>query len=356
MSKLKTIAIMLAMALAMFAPVLLAHGGEIHDAAEHGDVEKIKELLKENPDLVNAKGYNGLTPLHFAANEGHLNAVELLLANKADVNARADYGSTALYLATFYGHKEVVEMLLAHKADPDVKNNEGWTPLAWAEDHGQQDIAGLLRQHGARIGDPPAIRQWNIANSGVAKPEIVLCQNDEAWGGIWQRISHAVPSHLLTNQLGIAIFLGQRPTGGYSASVMSAQVVAGSYVVRYKEESPHGFVTEAITTPCLLVIVPATNFPVKVTKEEEAKPGDANLSGRPQEPSRDEVDRLKANLKTLQEENEGYQARITNLESNNKELSKELKNAQEAIETLKAELRRVEDAVGKPGLHPLSQP
>ena len=45
----------------------LAFCGEIHDAAEDGDLEKVKALLKANPDLVNSKDTNGMTPLHFAA-------------------------------------------------------------------------------------------------------------------------------------------------------------------------------------------------------------------------------------------------------------------------------------------------
>ena len=37
----------------------LAFCGEIHDAAKDGDLEKVKALLKDNPDLVNSKDNNG---------------------------------------------------------------------------------------------------------------------------------------------------------------------------------------------------------------------------------------------------------------------------------------------------------
>ena len=33
----------------------LAFGGEIHDAAKAGDLEKVKAVLKDNPDLVFSK-------------------------------------------------------------------------------------------------------------------------------------------------------------------------------------------------------------------------------------------------------------------------------------------------------------
>ena len=41
----------------------LALCGEIHDAAQSGDLEKVKALLKANPDLVFSKDTNGWPPL-----------------------------------------------------------------------------------------------------------------------------------------------------------------------------------------------------------------------------------------------------------------------------------------------------
>jgi hypothetical protein len=65
--------------------------GEIHDAAQAGDLEKIKALLLNNPKLVFSKNNESLTPLHLAALEGHKEVVELLL-----VNAIADQGLSPL--------------------------------------------------------------------------------------------------------------------------------------------------------------------------------------------------------------------------------------------------------------------
>ena len=42
----------------------------IHDAAEEGNVEAVKQAIADGAD-VNAKGDIGRTPLHWAANEGH---------------------------------------------------------------------------------------------------------------------------------------------------------------------------------------------------------------------------------------------------------------------------------------------
>ena len=54
--------------------------------------------------------------MHFAADRGHNEVVELLLANKADINAKDGVGFAPLHLAAESGHKEVAELLLAKGA------------------------------------------------------------------------------------------------------------------------------------------------------------------------------------------------------------------------------------------------
>src|SRR5476649_2404567 len=99
----------------------LAFCGEIHDAAKSGDLAKVKALLKANPDFVNSKNTNGLTPLDYAAYSGHIDVVKLLLENKADVNATNKSGMTPLSFAVDAGHRDVAELLLANKAEVDNK-------------------------------------------------------------------------------------------------------------------------------------------------------------------------------------------------------------------------------------------
>jgi len=107
----------------------LAFCDEIHDAATSGDLEKVKVLLKDNPDLVFSKDESGRTPLHAAAVKGRKDVVGLLLANKADVNAKDSNGSTPLHAAAFKGYKEVAKLLLANGGDVSAKDKLGSTPL-----------------------------------------------------------------------------------------------------------------------------------------------------------------------------------------------------------------------------------
>ena len=128
-----------------------AFGSEIHDAAKSGSLEKVKLLLKGNPDLVFSKDTDGRTALHYAASCTSKDVVKLLLADKAEVNARDNDGRTPLHLASEDGRKDVVELLLANHADVNAKDSYGDTPLHWVADWGRKDLVTLLLASKAEI-------------------------------------------------------------------------------------------------------------------------------------------------------------------------------------------------------------
>ncbi|HEX7619542.1 MAG TPA: ankyrin repeat domain-containing protein [Verrucomicrobiae bacterium] len=83
----------------------LAFGDEIGKAILDGNLDRVRALLKDNPDLVFRKNTSGDTPLFLAANVGQTKLVELLLTNKSDVNAKESIGMTALHCAAMNGYK-----------------------------------------------------------------------------------------------------------------------------------------------------------------------------------------------------------------------------------------------------------
>uniref|UniRef100_A0A8C4E4B9 asparaginase n=1 Tax=Dicentrarchus labrax TaxID=13489 RepID=A0A8C4E4B9_DICLA len=79
-------------------------------AAKIGDKEAL-EAIKEMGGNLFLGDYDGRTPLHIAACEGHLELVEYLLNHGATVYAKDRYGDTPLCNAVRFRHKEVVKLL-----------------------------------------------------------------------------------------------------------------------------------------------------------------------------------------------------------------------------------------------------
>ena len=133
--------------------LLLAHGAEVnvHEAAAGGLLEKVKALLKDNPDVVFSKDSNGATPLQVAAGYGHRDVAELLLASQADVNAKNPFGQTPLHWAAVGGHKDVAALLLANEADVNAKDKKGDTPLHGAASRGHKDVMEVLLANKAEV-------------------------------------------------------------------------------------------------------------------------------------------------------------------------------------------------------------
>ena len=72
----------------------------------------------------------GMTALHFAARDGHLDAVAALVDAGADVNqVSGGDGSTPIVFATGSGHYTLAKYLLDAGADPNITNLDGLGPL-----------------------------------------------------------------------------------------------------------------------------------------------------------------------------------------------------------------------------------
>ncbi len=108
-------------------------------------------MIQNSPDLINAPGTGGFTPLHTAASQGQLTVARFLLDNKANVNARNNNHETPLTLAALQGHKAMVELLLSRGADVNAKGGVGYTALHQTALKGFNAVAETLITNRAEI-------------------------------------------------------------------------------------------------------------------------------------------------------------------------------------------------------------
>jgi ankyrin repeat protein len=131
----------------------LALGGDIFDAAKSGDLEKVRALLKSNPNLVFSNNSDaGFTPLHWAVRFSHKEVAELLLTNKSNVDATDGWGRTPLMFAVFDRDKEMAELLLQSNANVEFKDRTfGYSPLRWAMNNHNLELMQLFLAYKADV-------------------------------------------------------------------------------------------------------------------------------------------------------------------------------------------------------------
>jgi len=95
-------------------------------------LESFTKLINDYPQTCIQADPRGMTPLHWAADRGATDRIQVLLDNGAPINARDDNGETPLHLAVIAGHIEAVELLLSRGADQNIKNHDSETPCQLA--------------------------------------------------------------------------------------------------------------------------------------------------------------------------------------------------------------------------------
>ncbi len=95
-------------------------------AAARGDIDSVREILKQKPDWIHRVGSHGRTMLWEAAHRGKLEMVKYLVKRKADINACGSHYTpyfvdvSCYCIAAFKKRKSVAEYLLSKKAKVDI--------------------------------------------------------------------------------------------------------------------------------------------------------------------------------------------------------------------------------------------
>ena len=129
----------------------LTFADEIHDLAQKGDLEPVKALVEQNPELVNARDKDSRTPLHWACRGVHLEMVKFLVDKGADVNAEDSNKVVPLHSLAVRNSAEAIKILLTKEASIDAKDYGGDTALHYAAMYDAKDAVALLITKGADI-------------------------------------------------------------------------------------------------------------------------------------------------------------------------------------------------------------
>jgi len=149
-----------------------------HAAAGLGLVDRLREMLTADPSLIDAKGGDGCTPLHFARDVA---TAALLLEHGARVEARdEDHDSTPVQWR-IGAAPEVSRFLLERGATPDIFLAAALGDRALAEILIHRDRACLAHRIGRAPDFPPmgngrggTIYQWTLAFNSYAHQVALL--------------------------------------------------------------------------------------------------------------------------------------------------------------------------------------
>ena len=141
----------------LVATILLVFSGiaaaddEIHDLAAVDNLDAVKALLADSPQLLEKKNDLGYTPFQWAAMKASWNVAGYLMDHGADVKDIAPDGGSVLHRIAHYHAPEMMQKAISKGAEVDLQNRWGRTPLHVAARRGCVEVAGVLLKHGAKV-------------------------------------------------------------------------------------------------------------------------------------------------------------------------------------------------------------
>jgi hypothetical protein len=87
------------------------------------------------------------------------------------------------------------------------------------------------------------------------------------WSALWKEHAPGTPAPRVdfTREMVVGVFLGSRPTGGYSVTIAAVEAKGADLIVTYRvaEPSRDAMVTQALTSPVHLVRIPQQSGAVR---------------------------------------------------------------------------------------------
>ena len=161
-------------------PLSAAGNTTLIEAVKAGQLDTVRQLVKQRTNVDAAIEGDGTTALHWAVHLDNAAAADLLLRSGARVQAANRYGATPLWLACVNGNAAIVERLLNAGADPNTTNagrlehrvDDGCA-------HGKVDVVKLLLTRGADVNarenwKNQTALMWAAARNNAATVEALI--------------------------------------------------------------------------------------------------------------------------------------------------------------------------------------
>jgi RNA polymerase sigma factor (sigma-70 family) len=116
-------------------------------------VEMVQDNLQEqrpSKDDEFVRTVRLFTALDVVAQQSQLETLELMLVDGMSVDAQNKDGQTLLHWAAQRGYWDMVELLIKNKAVLNIRDRFGRTPLQEAVEGGHTKVADLIRQYGGK--------------------------------------------------------------------------------------------------------------------------------------------------------------------------------------------------------------
>jgi uncharacterized protein len=140
----------------------------VADAAQRGDREAVRALLKDAADVNAAQG-DGMTALHWAALNGDPELAQMLVYAGANVKAVTRLGHyTPLFLAAREGKPRAIPVLVKAGADPTQTTATGTTALMVAAQSGSLATVQALLDAGVDVNAVESVRGLNAVMFAAA--------------------------------------------------------------------------------------------------------------------------------------------------------------------------------------------
>jgi len=110
-------------------------------------------------------------------------------------------------------------------------------------------IAALLIAVSANAKKSEKPMEWKGQYGGPLEAGAEVAADAGAWTRLWLRLGQDAPPLDFKKYFAVAVFAGERPTGGFTVEFLDPVSKGADVVVRYRIKEPTGFTTQALAQP-----------------------------------------------------------------------------------------------------------